>query len=154
MIEYKPFSQVETENKEGINFEKIIEDRDPSIQSSLYAMRRLLENKKIKDLLVKQAPGLLKNSPWIDSGFGIYFATVANMKTTIGSRAMPIIDNQYTSSWANPLEIGFGVGFVEPWQGSKELLQLGTDNSELMINYDSPGGRYPARWAVATILNS
>lgn len=154
MITPEKFENIKSLNLAGGDFERMAKCAIENIPSAISSMERLLSDRKAIDILKKQAPGLLKKSPWVDSGFGIYFATVANMKTTFGPRIMPTVDQAYQSSWENTLEIGSGVGFIEPWQGAFDLLNLGQSDRELMINYDSPGGRYPSRWAAATILNS
>jgi len=118
----------------------------------MQAMREILKNRKTLDRLSDMAK-LINRSPWINSGFGVYFATVANMKTTYGPRVIPTVNRAYEADWQAPVELGSGVGTIEPWEGSQKLLELGIKNPALITQYDSPGGTYPSRWAAATMIN-
>src|SRR3989344_1668013 len=89
--------------------------------SAIRAMRELWESKKTQRYF-KDLANLIDTSPWKDSGFGVYFATVANMKTTYGPRILPKVNEAFGSNWQNPVELGSGVGTIEPFPGFTNLL--------------------------------
>ena len=127
---------------------------DPNVRATAMAAMESLWNKKKTQRYFADVAKLIDRSSWRDSGFGVYFATVANMKTTYGPRVLPTVNEAFNSRWENIVEMGSGVGTIEPWPGAVELLQAGVANPDLLTQYDSPGGTYPSRWAGATILNT
>lgn len=152
-IETISYNKVVENNRTGVDaaIEKAVDAKVRA--TALAAMEKLWEANKTRKRFADIAR-LIEKSPWKDSGFGVYFATVANMKTTYGPRILPAVNETFNSNWENPVEIGSGVGTIVPYRGSIELLQAGIANPNLLTQYDSPGGTYPSRWAGATILNT
>ncbi|MBI4035012.1 MAG: pyridoxal phosphate-dependent aminotransferase [Candidatus Chisholmbacteria bacterium] len=151
-IETIPYSEAQT-NSPDLNGLLDVACSPEARSSAIRAMRELWTSKKTQKYfgdLVK----LIDASPWKDSGFGTYFATVANMKTTYGLRVLPKVNAAFGSNWLNPVELGSGVGTIEPFPGFINLLSEGSNRPDLNTQYDSPGGTYPSRWAGATILNA
>lgn len=151
-IETIPYSDIQTNSP---NLNSLVETAvSPEVRASaLRAMRELWQSKKTQAYF-RDLAKLIDQSPWKDSGFGIYFATVANMKTTYGARILPKINFAYEANWSNPVELGSGVGTIEPFPGFIDLINAGSRRPDLNTQYDSPGGTYPSRWAGATILNA
>lgn len=125
-----------------------------NLEYARQAITNLAQNKKTAKEYPRDIAKLIERSPWIDSGFGSYFATVAGMKTTYGPRIMTYVNQAFDCN-ANemPLQIGSGVGCVKPYQGALDLLGLGNNDPERITQYDSPGGIYADRIAAALLLN-
>lgn len=152
-IETIPYRNVVEANKDRVDgiIEAVL---DPKVRASAtVAMANLWAEKKTQKYF-RDIAKLVEGSPWKDSGFGVYFATVANLKSTYGPRVLPKVNREFGTNWRNPVELGSGVGTIEPARGLIELLQGGIANPDLVTQYDSPGGTYPSRWAGATIINS
>src|SRR3989344_4469382 len=96
---------------------------DPNVRATAMAAMESLWNKKKTQRYFADVANLIDRSSWRDSGFGVYFATVANMKTTYGPRVLPTVNEAFNSRWENIVEMGSGVGTIEPWPGAVELLQ-------------------------------
>lgn len=124
-----------------------------TVSSAMKAMETLWADKSVRNYY-KDLAKLMDKSPWLDSGFGVYFATVANMKTTYGPRILPKINSAYGSEWSNTVELGSGVGTIEPCDAAVAMLATGVADPDRLTQYDSPGGTYPDRWAGAMILNA
>ncbi|MBN1263228.1 MAG: pyridoxal phosphate-dependent aminotransferase [Candidatus Pacebacteria bacterium] len=154
MIELLTLNQVTAENQAGVDLDWLLTQfSQETYQSTLEAMKTMLTSPKFSDYF-DQICQAINRSPWVDSGFGTYFATVIQAKTVYGPRLLPYLNQAFKTNWSQPAELGSGVGCLTPWSGATKLLKDGLDQPDLMINYDSPGGREASRWAGAVLLNT
>ncbi|MBP9758555.1 aminotransferase class I/II-fold pyridoxal phosphate-dependent enzyme [Candidatus Dojkabacteria bacterium] len=151
---YSLESEQQRNSRRGID--QIIKDiTDPdTLDSARGAITSLAQNKKTGRDYPRDIAKLVQKSPWLKTGFGSYFATVAGMKTTYGPRVMDYVNPTFGFyDGAQPIQVGSGVGCIEPFEGALKLLNIGSRNPNRITQYDSPGGIYADRIAAALLLN-